>query len=61
MRNNVVTVDTTMAQTIGALVERQRQIESCLDRLESKVDRLIWAGMGPLGVIIASIVVTIIR
>ena len=52
------TVDTTMAQTIGALVEGQRQIESRLDRLESKVDRLIWVGMGLLGAIIASIVVS---
>ena len=52
------TVDTTMAQTIGALVEGQRQIESRLDRLESKVDRLIWVGMGSLGAIIASIVVS---
>ena len=55
------TVDTTMAQTIGALVEGQRQIESRLDRLETKVDRLIRVGMGLLGAIIASIVVTVIR
>ena len=57
----MTTVDTTMGQTIGALVEGQRQIESRLDRLESKVDRLIRVGMGLLGAIIASIVVTVIR
>ena len=57
----MTTTDTTMAQTIGALVEGQRDIEAQLDRLESKVDRLIWVGMGLLGAIIASIVVTVIR
>lgn len=57
----MTTIDTTMAQTIGALVEGQRQIEARLDRLESKIDRLIWVGMGLLGAIIASIVVTVIR
>ncbi len=57
----MATVDATMAQTIGSLVEGQRQIESRLDRLESKVDRLIRVGMGLLGAIIASIVVTVIR
>lgn len=53
--------DTTMAQTIGALVVGQRQIESRLDRLERKVDRLIWLGMGLLVAIIAAIVVSIVR
>lgn len=57
----MTTADTTMARTIGVLVAGQRQIESILDRLESKVDRLIWVGMGLLGAIIASIVVTVIR
>ena len=57
----MTTADTTMARTIGVLVAGQRQIESIPDRLESKVDRLIWVGMGLLGAVIASIVVTVIR
>ncbi len=37
------------AQTIGELVEGQRQLNSRMDRLETKVDKLIWLGYGLLG------------
>ena len=37
------------AQTIGELVEGQRQIGARMDRLENKVDKLLWLGFGLLG------------
>ena len=37
------------AQTIGELVEGQRQLNSRMDRLETKVDKLIWLDYGLLG------------
>lgn len=37
------------AQTIGELVEGQRQLNSRMDRLETKVDKLISLGYGLLG------------
>ena len=44
------------AQTIGELVEMQRQLsesmerlEARMDRLENKVDKLLWLGFGLLG------------
>ncbi len=34
-------VDTSLAQTIGQLVEGQCQLEGRIDKLESKVDKLL--------------------
>ena len=57
----MATVDNTIAQTIGALVEGQRQMESRLDRLEGKVDKLLWANVGLLAAVIAATIVAAIR
>ena len=57
----MATVDNTMAQIIGALVEGQRQLEARLDRLEGKVDKLLWVNVGLLGAVIAATVVAAIR
>lgn len=57
----MATVDNTIAQTIGALVEGQRQMESRLDRLEGKVDKLLWANLGLFGAVIAATIVAAIR
>ena len=54
-------IDTTLAQTIGALVEGQRQLESRLDRLEGKVDKLLWANVGLLAAVIAATIVAAVR
>ena len=54
-------IDTTLAQTIGALVEGQRQLESRLDRLEGKVDKLLWANVGLLAAVIAPTIVAAVR
>ncbi len=37
------------AQTIGELVEGQRHLNARMDRLENKVDKLLWLGSGLLG------------
>ena len=37
------------AQTIGELVEGQRQLNARMDRLENKVDKLLWLGFDLLG------------
>ena len=54
-------VDPVIAQTIGALVEGQRQLEARLDRLEGKVDKLLWVNLGLFGAVIAATVVVAIR
>lgn len=51
----------TVAQTIGALVEGQRQMEARLDRLEGKVDKLLWVNLGLFGAVIAATIVAAIR
>lgn len=56
----MATVDNTIAQTIGGLAEGQRQMESRLDRLEGKVDKLLWANLGLLGAVIAAAIVAAI-
>lgn len=56
----MATVDNTIAQTIGGLAEGQRQMESRLDRLEGKVDKLLWANLGLLGAVIAATIVAAI-
>ena len=48
------------AQTIGELVEGQRQMNGRLDRLEAKVDKLLWAVFVLVGGIIASLVTGIV-
>lgn len=57
----------TMAQTIGVLVEGQRQhsermdrMDARMDRLESKIDRLMWLLMGVLGATLATFATTLI-
>ncbi|MCY3693052.1 MAG: hypothetical protein OXI54_11490 [Chloroflexota bacterium] len=57
----MATVDNTVAQTIGALVEGQRQMEARLDRLEGKVDKLLWVNLGLFGAVIAATIVAAIR
>ena len=57
----MATVDNTIAQTIGALVEGQRQMEARLDRLEGKVDKLLWVNLGLFGAVIAATIVAAIR
>ncbi len=52
----MATVDTATAQTIGELVEGQRQINGRLDRLESKVDKLLWVGFGIIGTVLAALI-----
>jgi hypothetical protein len=49
-----------MAQTIGELTEGQRQINARLDRLESKVDKLVWLGVGIIGTTLATMVATLV-
>ena len=57
----------TMAQTIGVLVEGQRhpsermdRMDSIMDRLEAKIDRLMWMLMGVLGATLATLATTLI-
>ena len=45
----------------GGMAEGQRQMESRLDRLEGKVDKLLWANLGLLGAVIAATIVAAIR
>ncbi len=48
-------VDIPLAQTIGQLVEGQRQLEGRIDKLESKLDKLLWANFGLIGAVLAGI------
>lgn len=64
----------TMAQTVGVLVEGQRQhgermdrmdarmdrMDVRMDRMEAKLDRLIWLGFGILGAILATFAATLL-
>lgn len=64
----------TMAQTIGVLVEGQRQhsermdrmdvrmdrMDTRMDRIEAKLDRLIWLVIGVLGATLATFATTLI-
>ncbi len=64
----------TMAQTIGVLVEGQRQhsermdrmdvrmdrMDVRMDRIEAKLDRLIWLVIGVLGATLATFATTLI-
>ena len=64
----------TMAQTIGVLVEGQRQhsermdrmdvrmdrMDVRMDRIEAKLDRLIWLVIGVLGASLATLATTLI-
>ena len=52
----MATMDAATARTIGELVEGQRQIEGQIDKMEAKVDRLFFLGMGILGAVIAATV-----
>ncbi len=49
-------METTTAQTIGELIEGQRQTNGRLDRLESKVDKLLWVGFGIIGAVVAALI-----
>ena len=58
----MTTVDTTTAQTIGALIEGHRQLESGftrlegrIDKLEAKLDKLLWVSIGIIGSILAAV------
>ena len=51
----MTTVDTTTAQTIGTLVEGHRRLEGRIDKLEAKVDKLLWVSFGIIGAILAAI------
>ena len=64
----------TMAQTIGVLVEGQRQhservdrmdvrmdrMDVRMDRIEAKLDRLIWLVIGVLGATLATFATTLL-
>ena len=53
-------MDPSTAQTIGQLIEGQRVLESRLDRLESKVDKLLWVGFGIICSVVAALVTGIV-
>ncbi len=60
-------MEPSTAQTIGELIEGQRQTNGRLDRLESKVDRLeakvdkaLWVGLGIIGSVLASLITAIV-
>ena len=47
------------SRTIGELVD-QRQTNARLDRLESKMDKLVWLGFGIIGTTLSGAVATLI-
>ena len=49
-------MEITTAQTIGELIEGQRQTNGRLDRLEGKVDKLLWVGFGIIGAVVAALI-----
>ena len=58
----------TMAQTIGVLVEGQRQhgermdrMDARMDRMEAKLDRLIWLVIGILGATLANFATSLLN
>ena len=51
----MATVDIPLAQTIGRLVEGQRKLGGRIDKLESKLDKLLWANFGLIGAVLAGI------
>jgi hypothetical protein len=52
----MTTADVTIAQTVGQLIEGQRQLEKRLDILDTKVDKLLWVGFGTIGAVLAAVV-----
>lgn len=48
------------SRTIGELVEGQRQTNARLDRLESKMNKLVWLGFGIIGTTLSGAAATLI-
>jgi hypothetical protein len=49
-----------LRETVGELHAGQHQLDARMDRLESKVDRLVFVGIGILGATITTLVATLI-
>ena len=54
-----MTADET--KIIGEVIGRLAAVENRLDRLETKVDRILWTAMGLMGAGVIALVVSIVR
>lgn len=52
---------TEEARMLGEIIGRMDAMEARMDRLEGKVDKLLWGVFGLLGMVVATMVITLIR